>query len=163
MGRMFRRHPLVGLLTVAYLGLVGWLTLTPRGMDGRDSVIVDLVMLLRRLPGIPDASYSHVEFLANIAMFAPVGMFFVLLLGRRRWWVAVLVGAAITCGIEFTQRFVPGRVPDWRDLVANSTGALLGALLVLVLTRAPRPRSARDTAPGSARDARPRVDAAVQR
>ncbi|MCW2601863.1 MAG: VanZ family protein, partial [Frankiales bacterium] len=70
----------------------------------------------------------------NILMFVPLGIFFLLTFGRNRWWVAILVGVATTAAIEFAQVFLPGRVSDVRDLIANSAGALLGVLIGLLLT-----------------------------
>ena len=78
-------------------------------------------------------TYDLVEFTANVAMFVPLGCLFVLLLGARRWWLALLFGVLLTCFIEFTQQFVPTRVPDLRDIVANSLGAALGIGVVLAI------------------------------
>jgi glycopeptide antibiotics resistance protein len=55
--------------------------------------------------------------------------------GRRRWWLALGGGVALTCAIEFTQLFLPGRFSDVRDIVANSLGALLGVIVGLILRR----------------------------
>jgi len=67
-------------------------------------------------------------------MFVPIGIFFLLLFGRFWWFASVLAGVALTCGIEFAQRFIPGRVSDVSDLVANSTGALIGVIFALIVT-----------------------------
>ena len=74
------------------------------------------------------------EFLANIALFVPVGMFLLLLFGTRLWWVALAASFAMTTFIEIAQRSIPGRVPDERDLMANGLGAVIGVLIALVLT-----------------------------
>ena len=79
-------------------------------------------------------SVERVEFLANIGLFVPVGVFVLLLFGSRLWWVAVLGGIALTSAIETAQRSIPGRVSDPRDVVANSAGAVIGVVLALVLT-----------------------------
>jgi hypothetical protein len=81
-------------------------------------------------------TFNLLEFSANVALFVPFGVFFVLLLGRRRWWLAILLGVAATCAIEFGQQFIPNRVSDPRDLLANSIGSIIGTLLALVLTAA---------------------------
>ena len=85
-------------------------------------------------------------------MFVPFGIFLVLLFGRRMWWLAVVLGVLMTIVIEFAQQFVPNRVSDPRDLLANSLGAVIGAVLALVLT-ASKARRIRVT--GSPRRASP--------
>ncbi|MDN5805097.1 MAG: VanZ family protein, partial [Microlunatus sp.] len=77
---------------------------------------------------------SELEFLANIALFVPVGMFLLLLLGTRLWWLALTASFAMTIVIEAVQRSIPGRVSDERDLLANGLGAVIGVLIALVLT-----------------------------
>ena len=132
---MFRRHPLLSLVTLGYLAIVGWVTLGPQPVD--DSRGSWLWRLLRFFSGheLTDwLTYSRVEFLANVAMFLPIGVFFVLLFGRRLWFVGILAGAALTLLIEGAQLFLPGRVPDVRDLIANFLGATIGVFVALVLT-----------------------------
>ncbi|GMA27726.1 VanZ family protein [Arenivirga flava] len=125
---MTRHRPPLAALTAAYLALVGWITLGPQPLDGDGQALV--ARIVDALAGIPLLAWLKVptvEFAANIALFAPIGLLFALLLGRRRWWLAVLVGLVLTCTIEFAQQFLPTRVPDPRDLLANGLGAALGA------------------------------------
>ncbi|MCU1523114.1 MAG: VanZ family protein [Microbacteriaceae bacterium] len=132
---MFRRHPLLSLITLGYLAFVGWITLGPQPVDGSHGSW--LWRLLRFFAGHELTSwltYSRVEFLANVAMFVPIGVFFLLLFGRRLWFVGILAGVALTLVIEGVQLFLPARVSDVRDLVANSLGATIGVLVALVLT-----------------------------
>jgi glycopeptide antibiotics resistance protein len=86
------------------------------------------------MPGASWIGFSELEFAANVAMFVPLGLFFVLLLGRRRWWLGLLIAVGITFVIEFAQQGIPNRVSDPRDLLSNSLGAALGATAALVLT-----------------------------
>ena len=122
-------------MTLAYLGFVAWLTLTP---DSAAPTSSDLVMrVLARLQRYDELSwltYDRAEFLANIALFVPVGLFLLLLVGTRFWWVAAALAFAMTSAIETAQRSIPGRVPDERDLVANTLGALAGIVVGVVLT-----------------------------
>jgi len=122
-------------VTLAYLGFVAWLTLTP---DSAAPTSSDLVMrVLARLQRYDELSwltYDRAEFLANIALFVPVGLFLLLLVGTRFWWVAAALAFAMTSAIETAQRSIPGRVPDERDLVANTLGALAGIVVGVVLT-----------------------------
>ena len=136
---MLHRHPLLSLLTVAYLGFVGLVTLTP-GTDQPD--YAELAMrILARLERYPDLepltsrlSVERIEFLANIGLFVPLGVFLLLLVGTRLWFVALMAGIVLTSMIENIQRSVPGRVSDPRDVAANSIGMVVGIVLALVLT-----------------------------
>ena len=139
MGRVLHRHPFLGLLTLLYLGFVGLVTLTP-GEDQPDySRLAGRV--LARLERYPDLdpvtsrlSVERVEFLANIGLFVPLGMFLLLLVGTRLWLVALAAGIVLTAMIESVQREIPGRVSDPRDVAANTIGMFIGIVLAIVLT-----------------------------
>lgn len=132
---MFLRHPFLSFITVLYLGLVGWITLGPQPLNpGNSGFFWKVLELFSRYDETNWITYDRVEFSANVAMFIPIGLFFVLLFGRRQWWLAIVFGVGLTLGIEFAQQFIPARVSDPRDLVANSSGAVLGVLVALVLT-----------------------------
>lgn len=110
--------------------------------------------------GIP-ITLPVLEALANVVMFGPFGVLGVPLLrgaAARRGravpgaWRAVglvtLAGCALSVAIELTQNLLPGRVPTVQDVVLNTAGALLGAVLVALVVgglarrrpaRAPRP------------------------
>jgi glycopeptide antibiotics resistance protein len=136
---MFRRHPLLSVVTFAYLGFVGWVTLSPSLPmgDGTDGFVWGVLSILDGIPGTRWIDYADVEFAANIAMFFPVGVFLVLLLGRGRWWLAMLLGFALSVAIELAQLLVfTTRVADIRDVCSNTSGAVLGALVALILTAA---------------------------
>jgi glycopeptide antibiotics resistance protein len=136
-GRMFRRHPLLSLATAAYLALVGWITLGPQPINtGNGYWLWRALHFFSSHEPTRWLTYNRVEFLANVAMFMPIGIFFVLLFGRRLWFVSVISGVLLTLAIELVQRFIPGRVSDVRDLVANSLGTVVGVLVALVLTQA---------------------------
>lgn len=132
---MFHRHPLLSLLTGGYLLFVGWVTLTPQAYAAERLAIMYRVLdALHRRGYLLSIDESRLEFLANIALFVPVGMFLLLLFGTRLWWVALGASFAMTTFIEVAQQHVPGRVPDDQDVLANGLGAVIGALVALVLT-----------------------------
>jgi glycopeptide antibiotics resistance protein len=149
---MLHRHPFLSLVSLAYLGLVGWLTLTPDSVAPTSSGLA--MRVLARLQTYDDLSwltYDRAEFLANVALFVPVGLFLLLVVGTRFWWVAAALAFAMTAAIETAQRSIPGRVPDERDLLSNTAGALIGIAVGVVLTlpatiRRGRARRARQTA-----------------
>lgn len=68
----------------------------------------------------------------NIAFYVPLGMALAMLLPLRWSPASVLVGAAVSLGVETAQSVIPGRVPDAGDVLANTAGALVGTILVVV-------------------------------
>lgn len=132
---MFHRHPLLSLLTGAYLVFVAWLTLTPQDYAAAHiSIIYRALDALHRRGYLLAIDAGELEFIANVALFVPVGMFLLLLVGTRLWWVALAASFAMTAFIETAQQSIPGRVPDGRDLVANGLGAVIGVLLATAMT-----------------------------
>ena len=132
---MLHRHPLLSLLTGGYLAFVAWVTLKPQTYAAEHIAIIYRILDALHSRGfLLTVDDAQMEFLANIALFVPVGMFLLLLLGTRLWWAAVAVSFTLTAFIEAAQRHVPGRVPDERDLLANAVGAVIGCLIALVLT-----------------------------
>jgi VanZ family protein len=70
--------------------------------------------------------------LAHFAVFGTVGAALAILLGVRRWAVALAAAACATLlgGLdEWHQLALPGRNPGWDDFAADAVGALAGALL----------------------------------
>ena len=149
---MFLRHPILSAVTLGYLALVGWVTLSPQSSLQRGSLLWRILELLEPVPGTQWLTFSRLEFVANIAMFVPIGLFLVLLLGRSRWWLAILLAVALTFAIEAAQRFIAGRVSDPRDLLANSLGAIIGTVIAVAVTTR-RARRVRGSARPSARGA----------
>ncbi|MGN6197947.1 VanZ family protein [Humibacter sp.] len=143
---MFRRHPILSVLTLLYLAGVAWITLGPQPqVASKGSIVMQVLRILWEHPATDWITYSGVEFTANIAMFVPIGLFFLLLFGRSRWWVAMGVPFLMTLSIETAQIWIPGRVSDIRDVISNTIGAVVGVLLGLVIT-APRARRDREAA-----------------
>lgn len=129
------RRPLLAVATAVYLLLLGWLTLGPQPLDAAGGGVLHQV--IRFISGdntLDWITYALVEFTANVVLFIPIGALFALLLGWRRWWLAALLGIALTASIEFAQLFLHDRVADPRDLIANSIGAGIGVALVLLVT-----------------------------
>lgn len=134
---MFHRHPLVSFLTFAYLGVVAWITLGPQPFtESNDGWLWRMLRFFGRHDLTDWITYQRVEFTANVFMFIPIGTFFLLLFGRRLWFVAVAAGIALTMAIETVQLFLPNRVSDISDIIANSSGATIGVITGLILTAA---------------------------
>jgi VanZ family protein len=139
MGGVLHRHPILSLLTLLYGVFVGLVTLTP-GSDQPDyyDVATRVLARLQRYPELDPLTYrlsvERIEFLANIGLFVPLGVFLLLLVGTRGWWVALAAGIVLTSMIETVQQSIPGRVSDPRDVAANSIGMFVGIFLAIVLT-----------------------------
>jgi glycopeptide antibiotics resistance protein len=132
---VLHRHPLLSLVTGAYLVFVAWLTLTPQPIGPDQVELIERALAALHRRGYAESlDYDRIEFLANIALFVPVGMFGLLLVGAGAWWLALIAPVALTFGIETAQLGIPGRVSDERDLLANTVGGVLGVFVALVLT-----------------------------
>lgn len=83
--------------------------------------------------------FGFTDFLANIALFVPLGVGFALLGWRLA--VSTSVGCAATILIETLQiSVVTGRDPSFRDVLANTAGTILGWLLVYAIPAGVRAR-----------------------
>ncbi|MFJ3384350.1 MULTISPECIES: VanZ family protein [unclassified Curtobacterium] len=94
--------------------------------------------------GVPDwFGYGALEFTANVLFFVPLGLLLVLMLGGRRWWVGAMAGLLVSVAIETGQAlFLPARYASVDDVLANTSGAVIGALIgIVLLERVARPRS----------------------
>lgn len=132
------------VLTAGYLLVVALFTLTPAQIAPGVPILEQVFSILLGF-GLSDwLPMSTAEFIANIALFLPLGALLAALFRPGRWWWAVSSGSAISGIIELMQLlFLPSRVSDVRDLTANALGALIGAVVVVALRRAVRsPRRA---------------------
>ncbi len=81
---LVRQHPLLTAVTSSYLGVVAWLTLGPQPIDlVRAGGIFELLVIFQRHTATAWITYPAVEFAANVALLVPVGVFLLLLAGRR--------------------------------------------------------------------------------
>ncbi len=135
------RRP-VWLALVIVSGAILAITLWPTPVDAPAHDTIGEVLTSLHRAGVPQAiNYSFVEVSSNVVMFVPLGAVLTLLLPRKRWWIAPLVACATSSLIELTQLvFLPHRFATISDVMANTTGALLGSLGVLTIrvTRARR-------------------------
>ena len=130
---MTRRSIPFAVLAVGYLGIVGLITLGPALWRTRPRLTdYDVLSLSTWLDPATWSRGISIEFVANILLFVPLGLMLRFALPRATWLGAFLLGGAISVAIEVLQVWTP-RVSDPRDLVANSLGALIGALTAAVL------------------------------
>ncbi|SFB39327.1 VanZ like family protein [Cellulomonas marina] len=150
---------LVGLLA-AWLAAVAWVTLRPAPAEPGTFDVVRAVIARLDGWGLP-VTYDGVERAANVVMFVPGGLLLAALLlpgrgaGTARGTTpeadaaaptrrpslrvvvpVVLAGAALSSAVELSQAaFLPTRVPTVVDVVMNTAGAAVGALLAPVAVR----------------------------
>jgi glycopeptide antibiotics resistance protein len=136
------RRPVTILLLLAVTTLI---ILTTVWMSGKSYSKVDPVPfedirhLSNRIARHPVTTHILsviiVPIIANVLLFVPWGflMFIALYTVNRptlqTYVLTVLLGFTFTCAIEGWQYFLPDRVADINDIIWNTTGALLGAIL----------------------------------
>ena len=135
------RRRILAVALAAYTVFVCVVTLSPR-MPGTGSAalivnaVLDYVHARGLLVGL---DYDGVEFVANIGMFVPLGVLTALLMPPRARWTLLLIGTAFSCVIELYQALLlGGRVGEWRDVLSNSLGFLLGAAAALLVSEVGR-------------------------
>jgi VanZ family protein len=130
---MTRRSLPFGVLAVAYLAVVGLLTLGPTLWRTRPTA-GDYDVLSPSTWLDPDTwvRIGSPEFVANILLFVPLGLLIRLALPRSTWLGATVLGGLVSVAVEVLQVWTP-RVSDPRDIVANTLGTLVGALLGSVI------------------------------
>lgn len=87
-------------------------------------------------------TYWLIEFISNVALYLPLGIFAMALFPVLRWWQACAIALAVSATFELLQGLLPGRTASAQDVVANTLGAAIGAGLV-VLFRTVRHRRQR--------------------
>lgn len=127
-----RRLGLVGLAVVTPLALL--LTLWPTHLLLRAKPrVVRGIEWFHAREMFEWLYWTRLEVFANVAMLVPIALLLTFVLGWRRWWIAVAACAAASIGVEVVQHFMPNRVSSTMDIVANSLGGLIGALLAVAI------------------------------
>ncbi len=120
---------LAGLIAVWLL----WMTLRPN-----PTVAADLAPLTEPAAnrGIPPRVL--ISLAGNIVVFVPLGAALALALDglstRRRLLLATLTGAGLSLSIELLQITIPSRVTAADDLLLNTVGTAIGALVSLSIS-----------------------------
>jgi glycopeptide antibiotics resistance protein len=124
----------LGVLLAIYLALLAVALLAPTSTDQNAMVH----WLIRRLvhSGVSSGvvSYPRMEWLMNAAIIAPVSLLGSFLWPRWTWRDWTAAGFVAFGAVELTQAlFMPRRDGSFSDVVANTLGALLGAVVALAL------------------------------
>lgn len=125
------RTLLLRIVFAVYLVAMGFLVWLPAPDAVQTTGIVAVIARWFEPLGLAfEPTYIVLEILANVALFVPFGIL-ALTAFRMRVWSATLAGLATSCLIEGVQLFLPTRFSTVSDLVANTAGALIGALIVV--------------------------------
>ena len=136
------RKPITVLLwlvtTVAIVSVTVWMG--GRSYENFDPIpFEDVRYLAKRLAERPISTHILavlvVPMIANVLLFVPWGflafiMFYTVDRPTLQTYVlTILLGFSFTLGIEAWQYFLPSRVADINDVIWNTSGTILGALL----------------------------------
>lgn len=128
-------HRAALLLSVGYAVALALIAFWPTPVDraGHDALQRALAWL--QAHGAPPwLTYGMVEFASNIVLFIPAGLLLVVLAGARFWWLGPLGGLLGSGAIEVAQLvLLPARTASPRDIVANTSGAVIGTVLALLV------------------------------
>lgn len=116
-------------LALFYTGLILYVSLHP--LSGwRDTGLSPLAFLEADWPRY----WTVFDLVVNLGAYVPLGLLLTLAFHRlpTRWLPALLAAllcAGLSFSVEVIQNWLPARVPSNLDLVTNSLGGLIGALL----------------------------------
>lgn len=129
------RHAIVAMLTLGYGLFLAFVVFWPSPIDRPVQGLLDRAISELHERGVPTfIDYTFIESFANVLLFVPVGFLFGLMVPFRWWPVALLLGPALSAGIEVAQRYVlDERVSTVNDVIANSIGATFGVLVAVVI------------------------------
>lgn len=122
-------------LALIYVGLIVYASLYPFA-EWRDQGIAPWAFLAAPLPKY----WTGFDVAINVMGYAPLGGLLALgalRTGRLRHaiWAPVVVVAVLSLSMEILQSYLPVRVPSREDWLLNTSGALVGAILAVLLAR----------------------------
>ena len=120
-------------LLVTYTLLIVYGTLFPMGSWQSPEINPFTLMLRHQLHNT-----SRSDILTNILVYMPLGVLIIRVLPRRycpvcKLFIATLACALLSLTLEYLQAHLPDRVPSIIDLMLNSIGGFIGALVALLI------------------------------
>lgn len=110
---MIRRRHLLVIVAFVYIGMLVGLTFVPGATSARQWWWLPLIL------------------------FIPVGLLLTLMMGRRRWWVAVGFGILGAAWVEAAQTiWMPDGSASVLDILLSSLGAIVGVVIGVVIISA---------------------------
>ncbi|MCH6471066.1 VanZ family protein [Sinomonas terrae] len=133
-----RRRVALRIVGAAYLAFVAGVVFWPTPVDRPAAGTLAHMFVWLHRHGVPLwFGYNLFEWLANVAFFVPFGVLAVLFGSRVRW--AVVAACSVSTAVELSQwLFLPQRTGSVLDVLANTSGAFIGAGLAALWTRRPR-------------------------
>ena len=131
------------LLTLASMGWLLWMTLRPDSTPNQINLI-PLAEHGRAVACLIGGEcnlrqvfwFLLIDVLGNILVFVPLGIGLAGILHSEKMWQtirrAALCGFLVSLTIELTQLTIPSRATDIDDLIFNTAGTMLGAIIFIV-------------------------------
>ena len=136
-----RKRDLFAIALVIYLIALLTFTFFPRPIleSGNPSAIAEYLQTHANFFYKILYADTHLVAIGNLFMLTPFVYLAKLVFPKVKLLILFLSGVFISLAIELSQIFIPGRVSDPVDFLANSASVLLGIFLVrLVLPKQPR-------------------------
>jgi len=133
--RNIRKRDLFALALVIYLFAILTLTFFPRPIleTGDSSAIAEFLQSHANFFYKILYADTHLVAIGNLFMLTPFVYLAKLVFPQIKLTKLFLCGVVLSLTIELSQIFIPGRVSDPIDFLANSAGMLLGIFLVRLL------------------------------
>ena len=139
------RHAIVATMALAYGTFLAFVVFWPSPIDAPVEGLLERAIAELHERGVPTfIDYGFIESFSNMVLFVPVGFLFGMMVPLRWWPVALLLGPALSAGIELAQRFLlEARYATVNDVIANSIGATIGVLLAVFVRAVVKARDER--------------------
>ena len=146
--RLLHRQRLWQLVLAALAIPLAFIAFWPSPVDKPVSGQLAAVLTFLHRHGIPSwFNYSFVEASANVVLFIPVGFAAALAFPSKRWWQIGAFGMLLSGCIELGQfLFFHDRFASVSDIVTNTSGAVIGALLAAWAMKKGKPATFRQQA-----------------
>jgi glycopeptide antibiotics resistance protein len=131
----FRKHRWPAALLAGYLFLLLTFVFFPRPIleTGDESAIAEFLQSHANIFYKILYADTHLVALANFLMLTPFVLLAHLISPTTKKRTLALIGSCISLAIELVQRFIPGRVSDFRDLYSNVISVFLGLVVIRFL------------------------------
>ena len=119
---------------MVYAVLLAWAVFWPS--SGEQNSMVHWLEVQLRTIGLPWrwTTFGKLEIVMNAVIVAPLTFLAAIVKPSWKWRDWTALGFVVSSGVELTQLvFLSGRHASFSDVVANTAGALLGALLAQLL------------------------------